>query len=98
LGNPYVDPADLTKGIRNKYTGAQPREQVQLFQAAWDRVARAINGTEPMTMQATAEELTTYQYKLSRTRCELQKMQEKLDARKVAADASRERRGNLSVQ
>jgi KUP system potassium uptake protein len=31
-----------------------------------------------MTTQATAEELTSYQYKLSRTRRELQKMQGKL--------------------
>ena len=98
LGNPYVDPADLTKGTRNKYARAQPREQVQLSQGAWDRAARAINGTEPMTTQATAEELTAYQYKLSRTRRELQKMQEKLDARKVAVDASSERRANLSAQ
>jgi hypothetical protein len=51
-----------------------------------------------MTTQATTEELTTYQYKLSRTRRELQKLQEKLDARKVAADASSERRANLSAQ
>lgn len=98
LGNPYVDPVDLTKGIRSKYARAEPREQIQLFQAAWDRAAKAINGTEPMTTQATTEELTTYQYKLSRTRRELQKMQEKLDARKVAADAYCERRANLSVQ
>jgi hypothetical protein len=52
LGNPYVDPADLTRGTSIKYVGAQPREKVQLPQAAWDRATRAINGTEPMTTQA----------------------------------------------
>jgi hypothetical protein len=39
LGNPYVDPADLTKGTRNKYVGDQPGEQVRLSQDAWDRAA-----------------------------------------------------------
>jgi hypothetical protein len=28
LGNPYVDHADLTRRIGNKYVGAQPREKV----------------------------------------------------------------------
>jgi hypothetical protein len=50
-----------------------------------------------MTTQAAAEELMAYQYKLSRTRHELEKMQEKLNTRKVAADASSERRANLSA-
>jgi hypothetical protein len=51
-----------------------------------------------MTMQASVEELTACQYKLSRARRELQKMQEKLDARKSAVDASSESRANLSAQ
>jgi hypothetical protein len=51
-----------------------------------------------MTTQATTEELTAYQYKLRRTRHELQKLQEKLDAKKVAADASSERRATLGAQ
>jgi hypothetical protein len=49
IGNPYVDPANLTRGTRNKYVGAQPREKVQLPQAAWDRASRAINGTDHNT-------------------------------------------------
>jgi hypothetical protein len=57
---------------------------VHLSQAAWDRAVRSINSTEPMTTQATLEDLTAYQYKL--------------DARKVAADESRERRANLSAR
>ena len=70
---------------------------MQLPQAAWDRATRAINGTELMTTQATAAALTAYQYKLSRARRELEKLQEKLDARRAAADASSERRANLSA-
>jgi hypothetical protein len=50
-----------------------------------------------MTMQVAAAELMAYQYKLSRTRRELEKMQDKLDARKAGADASSERRANLSA-
>jgi hypothetical protein len=96
LGNPYVDLVDLMMGTGNKYVAAQPRDKVQLSKTGWDRTTRAINGTEPMTMQASTEELT-YQYKLSRARCELQKIQEILDARKAAADASSERRANLSA-
>jgi hypothetical protein len=97
LGNPSVNPADLTRGTGSKYAGAQPREQVELSQAAWDRATRALNG-EAMTTQATPEELTTYQYKRNRTRRELEKMQEKLNEQKRATNASRERRANLSAQ
>lgn len=28
LGNPYIDPADLTRGTGNKYIGTTPREKV----------------------------------------------------------------------
>ncbi|KAK1613221.1 hypothetical protein QYE76_036894 [Lolium multiflorum] len=66
VGNPYVDPADLTRGLGTKYIGPAERQMVQLPQAAWDRAARAMNGTEPMTTTATAEELQAYQYKLAR--------------------------------
>jgi polyhydroxyalkanoate synthesis regulator phasin len=51
-----------------------------------------------MTTQATWEELTAHHYKINRTRRELEKMQEKLDQRKHAADASSERKANLSAQ
>ncbi|KAK1593911.1 hypothetical protein QYE76_018545, partial [Lolium multiflorum] len=44
LGNPYVDPADLRRGLGTKYVGSSPRERVQLPQAAWDRAARAMDG------------------------------------------------------
>lgn len=70
---------------------------MQLSQATWDRATIAINGTEPMTTQASAEELIAYQYKLSHARRELQKLQDKLDARKAAADVSSDRRANLSA-
>ncbi|KAK1613374.1 hypothetical protein QYE76_037047 [Lolium multiflorum] len=66
LGNPYSDPADLTRGLGNKYVRPTPRQKLQLPQAAWDRASRAMNGTEPMTTTATAEELQAYKYKLSR--------------------------------
>ncbi|KAK1649138.1 hypothetical protein QYE76_066943 [Lolium multiflorum] len=66
LGNPYVDPADLRKGLGTKYVGTTPRLRVQLPQAAWDRAARAMDGSEPMTTTATAEELQAYQYRLAR--------------------------------
>jgi hypothetical protein len=72
-GNPYVDPADLTRGLGTKYIGPETREMVQFPQTVWDRVARAIDGTEPMTVTATAEELQAYQYRLARTRRELEK-------------------------
>jgi hypothetical protein len=52
-----------------------------------------MNGTEPMTTQASPQ---AYQYKLSRSRRELEKLQRKLDERKAAADASSERSANLS--
>jgi hypothetical protein len=73
VGNPYVDPADLTRGLGTKYVGPGTREMVQFPQTVWDRVARAIDGTEPMTVTATAEELQAYQYRLARTRRELEK-------------------------
>ena len=57
VGNPYIDPADLTRGLGNKYVRTTPREKKQLPQAAWDRASRAMNGTEPMTTTTTAEEL-----------------------------------------
>ncbi|KAK1646684.1 hypothetical protein QYE76_064489 [Lolium multiflorum] len=56
LGNPYIDPADLTRGLGNKYVGTDPRQRVQLAQEAWDRATRAMDGTEPMTTTATAKE------------------------------------------
>ena len=34
LGNPYVDPADLTRGLGTKYVGTTPRQKLQLPQAA----------------------------------------------------------------
>lgn len=68
LGNPYIDPVDLTRGTGNKYVGTTPREKVQLPQAAWDRAQKAMDGTEPMTTTATAEELQAYQYILARAR------------------------------
>ncbi|KAK1697025.1 hypothetical protein QYE76_013722 [Lolium multiflorum] len=63
LGNPYVDPADLTRGLGTKYIGPEPREKVQLPQEAWDRAARAMDGTEPMNTTATVAELQAYHYK-----------------------------------
>ncbi|KAK1646535.1 hypothetical protein QYE76_064340 [Lolium multiflorum] len=47
LGNPYIDPADLTRGLGTKYIGTDPRQKLQLPQAAWDRASRAMDGTEP---------------------------------------------------
>ncbi|KAK1611388.1 hypothetical protein QYE76_035061 [Lolium multiflorum] len=72
-GNPYVDPPDLTRGLGTKYIGPGTREMVRFPQEVWDRVARAINGTEPMTVTTTPEELQAYQYRLARTRRELEK-------------------------
>ncbi|KAK1668746.1 hypothetical protein QYE76_056905 [Lolium multiflorum] len=66
LGNPYIDPADLRKGLGTKYAGTSTRAQVQLPQAAWDRAARAMDGSEPMTTTATVQELQAYQYRLAR--------------------------------
>ncbi|KAK1617978.1 hypothetical protein QYE76_023495 [Lolium multiflorum] len=68
LGNPYIDPADLRKGLGTKYAGTSTRAQVQLPQAAWDRAARAMDGSEPMTTTATTQELQAYQYRLARIR------------------------------
>ncbi|KAK1631546.1 hypothetical protein QYE76_005861 [Lolium multiflorum] len=70
VGNPYIDPADLTRGIGNKYIGATPREKVRLPQEAWDRAQRAMNDkcdkdfhklSETFRMQAEyeASKLTT---------------------------------------
>jgi hypothetical protein len=68
LGNPYVDPADLTRGTENKYTRITPREKLQLPQEAWYRAARAMDGTEPMTTTATPQALQEYQYKIACSR------------------------------
>ncbi|KAK1606525.1 hypothetical protein QYE76_030198 [Lolium multiflorum] len=66
LGNPYVDPADLRHGLGTKYPGSSTRARVQLPQEAWDRAAKAMDGSEPMTTTATAQELQAYQYRLAR--------------------------------
>ena len=70
---------------------------MKIFQAAWDKAKEALDGSVPMTTQATAEELTAYQYRFHRTKRELQKIREKLDARKAAADESSKRRADLST-
>jgi hypothetical protein len=97
-GNPFVDPADLTRGLGTKYIGTTTREMVRFPQAVWDRVERAINGTEPMTVTATPEELQAYQYRLARTRRELEKQKIALDRRQEAASASSRRRAEQSRQ
>ncbi|KAK1610464.1 hypothetical protein QYE76_034137 [Lolium multiflorum] len=97
-GNPYVDPADLRRGLGTKYVGPTPRLRVQLPQAAWDRAARAMDGTEPMNTTATAEELQAYQYKLARVGRELEKQTADLNRRKEAAAESSRRRAELSQQ
>ncbi|KAK1645283.1 hypothetical protein QYE76_063088 [Lolium multiflorum] len=68
LGNPYIDLADLRKGLGTKYAGSSTRARVQLPQAAWDRAAKAMDGSEPMTTTATVQELQAYQYRLARIR------------------------------
>jgi hypothetical protein len=73
LGNPYIDPANLTRGLGSKYVGPTPRQRLQLSQAAWDKASRAMNGTDPMTTTATVEELQSYQYRLARASRELEK-------------------------
>jgi hypothetical protein len=73
LSNPYIDPADLTRGTGDKYVGSIPREKVQVPQAAWDRAGRDMNGTERMTTTATTEELQAYQYRLARAGHALEK-------------------------
>jgi hypothetical protein len=98
LGNPYIDPTDLTRGLGSKYIGPTPREKLQLPQVAWDRAARAMNGTEPMTTAATLEEMQAYQYKLARARREIEKENVILEQRKAAASASSMRRAELSRQ
>ncbi|KAK1621408.1 hypothetical protein QYE76_026925 [Lolium multiflorum] len=95
-GNPYVNPADLARGLGTKYIGAGTREMVQFPQAVWDRVARAIDGTEPMTIAATPEESQAYQYRLARIRRELEKQKIELDRMQEAASASSRRRAELS--
>ena len=96
LGNPYVDPSDLRRGLGNKYIGPQPRDRVRLPQAAWDRAARAMDGSEPMATTATPEELQAYQYRLARAARELEKQTAELNRRKEAASASSRRRAELS--
>ncbi|KAK1631099.1 hypothetical protein QYE76_005414 [Lolium multiflorum] len=98
LGNPYVDPSNLRQGLGNKYVGPEPRDRVQLSQAAWDRATRAMNGTEPMATTATPEELQAYQYRLARAARELEKQTAELNRRKEAASASSRRRADLSRQ
>jgi hypothetical protein len=98
LGNPYVDPADLTRGLGTKYIGNPPRNKVQLPQEAWDRAAKAMDGSEPMTTTATVQELQAYQYRLARVNRELVKRTADLDKRRDAASASSRRRAELSRQ
>ena len=98
LGNPFVDPSDLRRGMGTKYVGPTPRVRVQLPQAAWDRAAKAIDGSEPMTTTATAQELQAYQYMLARTAREIEKQTAELNRRKEAASASSRRRADLSGQ
>jgi hypothetical protein len=71
LGNPYIDPVDLTRGTGNKYIGTMLQEKVQLPQEAWDRAQRAMDGTEPTTTAATPEALQASQYKIARSKREL---------------------------
>ncbi|KAK1677859.1 hypothetical protein QYE76_038707 [Lolium multiflorum] len=96
LGNPYVDPSDLRRGLGNKYVGPTPRMRVQLPQAAWDRAAKAMDGSEPIATTATVEELQAYQYRLARAGRELEKQTADLNRRKEAASASSRRREDLS--
>jgi hypothetical protein len=55
-----------------------------------------MSSAKPMTVHATPEALQAYQYRRVRTGRELEKIKQKLDQRKVAEDASSERRNNLS--
>jgi hypothetical protein len=57
-----------------------------------------MDGTEPMTTAATLEALQAYQYKIARSKRELEKQMAVLDQRRVAAVASSERRANLRRQ
>ncbi|KAK1681565.1 hypothetical protein QYE76_042413 [Lolium multiflorum] len=98
LGNPYVDPADLRHGLGTKYPGSSTRARVQLPQEAWDRAAKAMDGSEPMTTTATVQELQAYQYRLARVSRELEKQTASLNRRKEAASASSRRRADLSRQ
>ncbi|KAK1694903.1 hypothetical protein QYE76_011600 [Lolium multiflorum] len=86
FGNPYVDPADLMRGLGTKYIGPEPREKVQLPQEAWNRAARAMDGTEPMTTTATAAELQAYQkmpFGLKNTGATYQRMMQKCLATQI---------------
>jgi hypothetical protein len=98
LGNPYVDPSDLRRGLGTKYVGPTPRVRVQLPQAAWDRAARAMDGSEPMATTTTVEELQAYQYRLARAGRELEKQTAAVNRRREAASASSRRRTDLSRQ
>jgi hypothetical protein len=98
LGNPYVDPSDLRRGLGTKYVGPTPRVRVQLPQAAWDRAARAMDGSEPMATTATVEELQAYQYRLARAGRELEKQTAAVNRRREAASASSRRRADISRQ
>jgi predicted nucleic acid-binding Zn-ribbon protein len=57
-----------------------------------------MDGTEPMTTTATAEELQAYQYRLARVSRELEKQTAALNRRQEAASASSRRRADLSRQ
>jgi hypothetical protein len=63
---------------------------------AWGKAKKAVTGEVPMAENATREELMAYQYLLHRQRCELLKMQERLNERRAAADESSRRRAALS--
>ncbi|KAK1677583.1 hypothetical protein QYE76_038431 [Lolium multiflorum] len=91
LGNPYVDPSDLRRGLGTKYVGPTPRARVQLPQAAWDRAAKALDGSEPMETTATVEELQAYQYRLARAGRELEKQTAALNRRQLPHQAGDER-------
>jgi hypothetical protein len=88
VGIPYIDPGDLMRGLGTKYVGPATRQMVQLPQAAWDRAAKAMDGTESMTTTAIAEELQAYQYNLARAGRELQKQKAEHDRRRAKASAS----------
>jgi hypothetical protein len=57
-----------------------------------------MDGTEPMTTTATAEELQAYQYRLARAGRELEKQTAALNRRREVASASSRRRADLSRQ
>ena len=82
MGNPLVDPEDLTRGAGRRNQGAEEREKIHISVAAWDKARDAMSGTTPMTADATREELMAYQYLLHRARREIAKMKTQLDAEK----------------